>query len=92
MTLRKALETARRAPPTAEAVVWKGDTHWLGHWLEWPDYWTQGETPEELESMLRSLWDDLTGGEVPGLRRVVRLDVAPAAPTEASSVNAPAAP
>jgi predicted RNase H-like HicB family nuclease len=31
----------------------------LGFINQYPDYWTQGETREELESMLESLYEDL---------------------------------
>jgi predicted RNase H-like HicB family nuclease len=31
----------------------------LGFINQYPDYWTQGETREELEAMLQSLYQDL---------------------------------
>jgi predicted RNase H-like HicB family nuclease len=31
----------------------------LGYLIQYPDYWTQGETLEELEKMLASLYQDL---------------------------------
>jgi len=48
---------------------------WLGYFEEFPDYLTQGETVQELEENLRYLYKDLTGGEIPGIRRVGALTV-----------------
>jgi hypothetical protein len=46
---------------------------WLGYFVEFPDYPTQGETLAELEANLRDLYRDLTSGEIPGIRRVAEL-------------------
>ena len=32
---------------------------YIGFMNQYPDHWTQGETQEELEEMLKSLYDDL---------------------------------
>jgi hypothetical protein len=48
---------------------------WLGYFVEFPDYLTQGETPSELEENLRDLYRDLTSGEIPGVRKVAELAV-----------------
>jgi predicted RNase H-like HicB family nuclease len=61
---------------TARIVYWQNENHWLGYFEEFPDYWTQGETLEDLREMLRSMYDDLTSGEIPGIRRVEELAVA----------------
>jgi predicted RNase H-like HicB family nuclease len=61
---------------TARIVYWQNENHWLGYFEEFPDYWTQGDTLEELREMLRSLYEDLTSGEIPGIRRVEELAVA----------------
>ena len=49
-------------------------TGW-GYFEEYPDYWTQGESVEELERNLKDLFLDLTSGEVPGIRRVAELSL-----------------
>jgi predicted RNase H-like HicB family nuclease len=54
---------------TTKIVYWKSQTHWLGYLEEFPDYWTQGETLDELRTMLRSLYTDLTDGELMGIRK-----------------------
>jgi predicted RNase H-like HicB family nuclease len=61
---------------TARIVYWQTENHWLGYFEEFPDYWTQGDTLEDLREMLRSLYEDLTSGEIPGIRRVEELAVA----------------
>jgi len=49
---------------------------WLGYLEEYPDYWTQGETIEELEENLRDIYGELTSGSIPYVRRVAELEVA----------------
>ncbi len=43
-------------------VHWLGDSMILGHLADYPDYWTQGETMEELEENLRILYEDIVSG------------------------------
>ena len=35
-------------------VCWEEDGAWLGYLREYPDYWTQGDTLEDLKE---HLWD-----------------------------------
>lgn len=58
---------------SARYVHWQNQGMWLGYFEEFPDYLTQGETLAELEANLRDLYRDLTGGEIPGIRRVAEL-------------------
>lgn len=60
---------------SARYVHWQDGEMWLGYFEDFPDYWTQGQTLEELEDNLRDLYRDLTGGEIPGIRRVAELSV-----------------
>ena len=46
---------------------------WLGYLQDYPDYWTQGQSLEELQSHLRDLYQDLTSGEIPGVRKLAEL-------------------
>ena len=62
--------------PTTKMVYWRNEDWWLGYLEEFPDYWTQGETFEDLQEHLRDLYKDLTSGELPGIRRVADLSVA----------------
>lgn len=61
---------------TARYVYWRDGEHWLGYFEEFPDYWTQGESFEDLQTHLKDLFRDLTGGEIPGIRRADDLRVA----------------
>jgi hypothetical protein len=40
------------------------------------DYWTQGETLDDLKEHLKDLYQDISGGQIPGIRKVEDL-VAP---------------
>ena len=61
---------------TVKIVYWEEDGSWIGYLQEFPDYWTQGDTPEDLEAHLRDLYADITSGELPGIRRVADIAVA----------------
>ena len=60
---------------TKKIVVWQQDGVWLGYLQEFPDYWTQGDSPEELKEHLIDLYADLSGGLIDGARRVEDLVV-----------------
>jgi predicted RNase H-like HicB family nuclease len=55
---------------TVKYVSWEEDGVWLGYLQDFPDYWTQGETLDDLKDHLRDLYADLTGGQLPGIRKV----------------------
>jgi predicted RNase H-like HicB family nuclease len=57
-------------------IYWQDGEMWLGHLEEFPDYMTQGETLEELQENLKDLYDDLTSGQIPNVRRVAELEIA----------------
>ncbi len=61
---------------TTKYVYWQDGEDWLGYLEEYPDYWTQGESLEDLREHLRDLYQDLHGGHIPGARRVDDLEVA----------------
>lgn len=56
-------------------VDWQEDKAWIGYLQEYPDYWTQGRTFADLQEHLRDLYQDLTSGELPGIRKVGKLAV-----------------
>ena len=60
---------------TKKYVYWKDDNMWLGYLEEFPDYWTQGETEEELKENLIDLYKELTSGSIPNVRRVAELEI-----------------
>jgi predicted RNase H-like HicB family nuclease len=57
----------------ARYVYWQDGDFWIGYLEEFPDYMTQAKSLEELQENLRDLLSDLTGGEIPGVRRVAEL-------------------
>jgi predicted RNase H-like HicB family nuclease len=57
-------------------VHWQEKDFWLGFLQDYPDYLTQGKSLEELQENLRELYQDITSGEIPGIRRVGELFVA----------------
>ncbi len=59
-------------------TYWQDEEMWLGYLEEYPaDYWTQGETREELEENLRDIAKELTSGTILCcVRRVAELEVA----------------
>jgi predicted RNase H-like HicB family nuclease len=56
-------------------TYWQDDDMWLGYLEEYPDYWTQGETEEELRENLLDIYGDLENGMIPNVRRVAELEV-----------------
>ncbi|WP_218080173.1 type II toxin-antitoxin system HicB family antitoxin [Anthocerotibacter panamensis] len=60
---------------TVKFVCWEEDGVWLGYFQDYPDYWTQGETLENLKEYLKDLYIDLSSGQLPGIRRVEELVV-----------------
>ncbi|KRT34465.1 type II toxin-antitoxin system HicB family antitoxin [Acetomicrobium hydrogeniformans] len=56
-------------------IYWQDGNLWIGYLEEFPDYWTQGETLEELKENLRDLWRDLASENIPNVRRVSELEV-----------------
>lgn len=56
-------------------VYWQQGEHWLGYLEEFPDYWTQGESLDDLKQHLLDVYDDLVHDRIPGVRRVAELEV-----------------
>jgi predicted RNase H-like HicB family nuclease len=60
---------------TKKFVFYQEDDMWIGWLEEYPDYRTQGATLEELKENLKDVYNDLTSGEIPAVRRVGELIV-----------------
>jgi len=56
-------------------VHWEEDGVWLGYLEEYPDYWTQGESVEDLREHLRDLYRDIASGSIPGIRKLEELEI-----------------
>ena len=61
---------------TIKYVYWQDGDMWLGYLDEFPDYMTQGTTQDDLQENLRDIYEELTSGRIPGVRRVAELQVA----------------
>ena len=55
---------------TLKIVVWQEADGWLGYFQDYPDYWSQGESLDDLKEHLTDLYKDLTSGELTGIRKV----------------------
>lgn len=58
---------------TIKYVFWQEDDIWLGYLQDYPDYWTQGESRDDLIEHLKDLFADLDSGKIPGARKVAEL-------------------
>ena len=60
---------------TVKFIHWQDGDAFLGYLLDYPDYWTQGDSLDDLKDHLVDLYQDLTSGELPGIRKVDELVV-----------------
>lgn len=60
---------------TAKYVHWEDDGGYIGYFVDYPDYWTQGTTLDDLKEHLKDLYADLTSGQIPGIRKIDELVV-----------------
>ena len=56
---------------SVKIVVWEQDGGWLGYVQDYPDYWTQGESLEDLKEHLRDLYADLVSIFTPSMRKSI---------------------
>ena len=61
---------------SVKMVYWQDGESWLGYLQDFPDYWTQGDSYNDLLEHLKDLFSDLTSGEISGIRKVAELIVA----------------
>ncbi len=52
---------------TIKIVYWQNNGVWLGYLHDYPDYWTQGETLDNLHEHLQDLYGEIIGNHVPGV-------------------------
>lgn len=60
---------------TKKYVYWQDEEMWLGYLEEYPDYWTQAETEDELKENLVDLYKELISGTISNVRRLAELEV-----------------
>ena len=49
---------------------------YLGYLEEFPDYMSQGKSLKELQDNLKDIYDEVTSGNIPGVRHVAELQFA----------------
>jgi predicted RNase H-like HicB family nuclease len=57
-------------------VHWQDEEFFLGHFVDYPDYLTQGKSLEELKENLESLYNDLISEEIPYIKKIDELKIA----------------
>jgi len=58
-------------------TYWKGsDGKYLGYLNNYPDHWTQGDDLNDLKDHLMDLYDMFESEEIPGIKRVMELEIA----------------
>ena len=57
-------------------VHWQDSEFFLGHFVDYPDYLTQGKSLKELKENLESLYNDLISKEIPYIKKVDELKIA----------------
>lgn len=57
-------------------TYWQDGQMWIGYLCDFPDYLSQGETLDELKENLREIYQDLTSGAIPCVRKTAHLKVA----------------
>ena len=61
---------------TLKYTFWQDGDFFLGFLNDYPDYWTQGTSKEDLLESLKDLLTDLESGEIPSVRKVEEMTVA----------------
>jgi predicted RNase H-like HicB family nuclease len=61
---------------TMKFVYWQEGHMFLGYLEEFPDYVTQGKTLKELQVNLKDIFDEVTSGNIPGVRHVAEMQFA----------------
>ena len=49
---------------TVKIVCWQDDEAWLGYLQDYPDYWTQGKSLDDLKVHLKELFADIKSGQL----------------------------
>lgn len=61
---------------TTRYVYWQDGDAFIGYLEDYPDYLTQGTSLSDLEEHLRDIFQDITGGHIPQVRRAAQLSLA----------------
>jgi len=58
---------------TIKFIYWQEEDAWLGYLQDYPDYWTQGESLDDLKVHLADIYQDCSTGQIPNVRKVGEL-------------------
>ena len=61
---------------TLDFTYWQDESDWIGYLDEFPDYLTQGTSFDDLKEHLADLYQDLSSGAIPFVRRRAKLELA----------------
>lgn len=56
-------------------IYWQDEDVFIGYLEEYPDYWTQGYSLEELQENLKDIYEELNSGNIPCVRKLAELEV-----------------
>lgn len=56
-------------------IYWQDEDMFLGYLEEYPDYWTQGISLEELKQNLLDLYQEFSSNNIPSVRKVAELEL-----------------
>jgi len=54
-------------------VYWEEDGAWVGYIQDYPDYWTQGKSLDDLKEHLKDLYLNMSSGQIPGIRHIIKM-------------------
>jgi predicted RNase H-like HicB family nuclease len=57
-------------------IYWQDENVWIGYLQEYPDYWTEDETLQELKENLKDIYLEVTSGNIPNVRKIGELEIA----------------
>jgi predicted RNase H-like HicB family nuclease len=56
-------------------IYWQDEDMFIGYLEEYPDYWTQGISLEELKQNLLDLYHEFSSNNIPSVRKVAELEL-----------------
>jgi len=54
-------------------IYWQEEDMFIGYLEEYPDYWTQGNSLEELQENLLDLYQEFSSNNIPAIRKIAEL-------------------
>ncbi|MEA5552928.1 hypothetical protein VB713_18445 [Anabaena cylindrica UHCC 0172] len=56
-------------------IYWQDEDMFIGYLEEYPDYWTQGNSLEELQENLLDLYHEFDHNNIPAIRKIAELEL-----------------